>query len=157
MARIKKIFGFAVIAALTMGAVGTSAASGATQGTTPGTTVYEFCVAPPPFKVPRRLRSHIRVGCHKHFVVDSVTDTWEVEGEPGWSGSYETYRTPGLSDELLTFFWANSPQLCDLLAGEKVGNEYGGEIDLNVGKIPGRECAQQTVTWYTEELVTKRR
>lgn len=145
MPRIK-ILGLAFVAVLAVGVAGTGAASAVTPGTITGATAYKFCVKRgskllPPGGIPR--------GCHKDLLVSDTTDTWEVPGEPGWSGSYSTTEL-GNSGEQVTYFEANSASLCTLLAIPEANGYSGGEIFL-AGPHP-HECVAQNVVWYTKAV-----
>jgi hypothetical protein len=128
-------------------------AIGATQAETalaskPGATEYEFCVK----RMPKKLRykgqpANVRTGCHARLLVFTATDTWELEGMPGWSGSYGIY-----SPETFVFS-ANNDPLCAIVGAKSGSGGYGGLIDLNESTQPGRiDCVEQAETWYTKEV-----
>ena len=140
-----KIVGLALFVPMTIGVMqaGSSAAS------KPGAAEYEFCVK----RMPKKLRykgqpAHVRTGCHARFLIFSATETWEVEGMPGWSGAY-VVSTPG---EIYVFSGNNDP-LCALSGGKTGSGGYGGLILLNESTKPGTiDCVEQGETWYTKAV-----
>lgn len=118
----------------------------AASASKPGATEYKFCVK----RVPKKLRykgqpAHVRTGCHARLLIFSATDTWELEGEPGWSGSYGVF-----SGEVFVFSGNNAP-LCALTGAKVASGGYGGLILLNESTQPGKvDCVQQAETWYTK-------
>ena len=140
-----KIIGLALFVLMAIGVMqaGSSAAS------KPGAAEYEFCVK----RMPKKLRykgqpAHVRTGCHARFLIFSATETWEVEGMPGWSGSYVVF-TPGetLSSAATTTRCARSR------VGRHESGGYGGLIVLNESTQPGTiDCVEQAETWYTKAV-----
>jgi hypothetical protein len=138
-----RIIALAVSAALVVCGLQAVAAS----ASKPGASEYELCVK----RVPKKLRykgqpANVRTGCHARMFVFSATHMWEVEGEPGWSGSYVVG-----TGEVFVFSADNDP-LCALVGGRST-HGYGGEISLNESTQPGKiVCVEQAETWYTKEV-----
>jgi hypothetical protein len=134
---------FALFAVLAIGGPQVEAAS----ASKPAAAEYKFCVK----LLPRKLRyegqpTHVATGCHSRLLVFKATHTWEVQGESGWSGSYE------VENQETFVFSANNDPLCALVGG-KTASGYGGEILLNESTQPGKViCVQQAETWYTKEI-----
>jgi hypothetical protein len=129
-----------------MAVAGTQAA--AALASKPGAAEYEFCVK----RMPKKLRvkgqpAHVRTGCHARLLIFGATDTWELEGDPEWSGSYEVAM-----GEVFVFSGDNDP-LCALTGEKAASGAYGGSISLNESTQPGKlDCALQAETWYTKKV-----
>lgn len=140
--RHRSIIALVLFSGMTVGLTQGEAAS----ASKPGAAEYEFCVK----HLPKKLRykgqpMRVRTGCHRRLLVFSSPATWEVEGEPGWNGSY--LLTQG---EVFVFSGNNAP-LC-ALTGSKTESGYGGLILLNESTQPGKiDCVQQGESWYTKK------
>jgi hypothetical protein len=139
--------GIIALALLAVTAIG-AAQAGAALASEPGAAEYELCVK----RMPKKLRyegqpANVRTGCHARLIIFSATDTWELEGAPGWSGSFGIY-----SQETFVFNGNNDP-LCAIVGGKNASGGYGGLIDLNESTQPGKvDCFEQAETWYTKEV-----
>jgi hypothetical protein len=139
-----RMIALASFAVLAIGGLQAAAASAATKGA----SEYKFCVK----RLPKKLRykgqpMNVPTGCHGRMRVFSASATWEIEGGPGWSGSY-VVEAPG---EVFVFSANNNP-LCALTGGASASG-YGGEILLNESTQPGKiVCVVQAETWYTKKV-----
>jgi hypothetical protein len=141
--RRTRIIALALFVFMSIGAMQAEAAFASKAGA----TEYKFCVK----RMPKKLRykgqpAHVRTGCHARLLVFGTTHTWEVDGFPGWSGSYAVFG-PG---ETFVFSGNNNP-LCALTGGKTENGAYVGLIDLNESTQPGKiECVEQAEIWYTK-------